>query len=150
MDKVDAKITAPARPMTQTDKRTLTLEKARVILTEYSGGKIGQRGILTKYGITQPTLTNLIKGAWFKDWEIYPWFVELRLKAQEVAASRSAKVTKSVSARMPEASKVCVDVSTLAKFDADVEKLLAIRPMLVAKAAKSELRVEQKPEPARW
>ncbi|MGA8732026.1 MAG: hypothetical protein WB608_24925 [Terracidiphilus sp.] len=148
MAKVDAKITAPARPMTQTGKRTLTLEKSRVILTEYNGGKIGQRGILANHGITQPTLTYLIKGAWFKDWEIYPWFVELRQKAQEVAASRSAKITKSVSARMPEASKVCVDVSTLARFDADVKKLLVMRPMLVAKAAKSQLQVERKPEPA--
>jgi hypothetical protein len=148
MAKANAKITTHARPMTQTGKRTLTLEKSLVILTEYSGGKIGQRGILAKHGITQPTLTNLIKGTWFKDWEIYPSFVEQRQKAQEEAASRSAKITKSVAARMPEASKVYVDVSTLAKFDADVEKLLVMRPMLVAKEAKSQLQVERKPEPA--
>jgi hypothetical protein len=134
--------------MTQRDKRTLTLERARMILTEYCGGRIGQRGILTNYGITQPTLTNLIKGTWFKDWEIYPWFVELRQNAQEIAASRSAKVTGSVSARMPEASKVCSDISSLAMLDASVEKLLAIRPMLVAKAAQSQLQVKQKPEAA--
>jgi hypothetical protein len=136
MAKADAKVTAPARPMTQKDKRKLTLEKALVILTEYSGGTIGQRGILANHGITQPTLTNLIKGAWFKNWEIHPWFVDLRHKAQKVAASRSAKVTTAVSARVPDASRVCVDVSTLATFDAEIEKLLAIRPMLAAKAAR--------------
>jgi len=148
MAKAAIKITPPARPMTQTDKRTLTLEKARVILTDYSGGRIGQRGIIAKHGINQPSLTNLTKGVWFKNWEAHPWFVELRQKAQEVASSRSAKITKSVSARMPDVSTVCVHVTTLARLDAGLEKLLAIRPMLVAKEAKSQLQVERKPEAA--
>lgn len=146
MVKADPMITTPARPMTQKDKRKLTLEQARAILAEYNGDRIGQRGILANHGITQPTLTYLIKGTWFRDWEIFPWFVELRQKAQGVAASRSAKLTKSVSARIPEASTVCVNISTLAMFDVDVEKLLAMRPMLEAKAAESQLRVERKPE----
>lgn len=83
-------ITKKMRIVPQRKTRTLSMASAILILNYYADVAPGQRALLnhfkgTEHKIHRPKLRALINGDGFKDWEIYPEFINARARARAKA-----------------------------------------------------------------
>lgn len=107
----------PVRILTHKPQRKLTDQQVLSLLTEYVVTPTTYKAMSEKYGITQASISQIVRGVTYRELIGSP---SLRKKAQQKAANRSAKYSNAEALRVPDwtLTLIEVDFTSVASLDA--------------------------------
>jgi hypothetical protein len=119
----------PVRILTHKAQRKLTSKQVHSLLSAYVETDATYKTLSAEYGICQRAVSDIVRGFNYRD---LTEFASLRKKAQEKAATRSAKYSNASALQVtdPTLTAIEVDFSSVASVDAAILSLQAVRSLI--------------------
>ena len=128
----------PVRILTHKAQRKLTDAQVGSLLSAYVETDTTYKAQSEKYGVSQLTVSKIVRGLIYR--ELFG-IENLRKRAQEKAAARSAKDSNAQAVRAIDPTKTVIEVdfNSVESVDVAVLRLLAVRSLLIGPAVEVSL-----------
>jgi hypothetical protein len=119
----------PVRILTHKAQRKLTSKQVVSLLNEYVETDATYKIVAEKYGISPRTVSQVVRGFSYRD---LLGIATLRKKAQEKAATRSAKYSNASALQVTDPSLTAIEVNfnSVASVDTAILRLQAVRSLI--------------------